>query len=282
MSTLAKIVPIPKGDYSASATYNSLDIVRNSGKTWMCKVDGITGITPASGQYWMLIAQDGGGATALSSLSDVTITSPTNGDILLYNSQTGAWENNAFTPTSSSLSGLTDVSITSAQNNNILLYNAISGKWENGALPVASASNSGCVKVGSGLNINNGTLYKLPSMQSYVHFGAYISGTGSASEGDVVDIHKHSITQTFTGSYEQKQAMRFVSAYVRHHALETDTNVSHIVSVDSVDRIVDSANENVTFTVDISQIIMCSSTGNYTYGNSYDVVLAFHCDGGNV
>ena len=98
MSTLAKVVPIPKGAYSASATYNSLDIVRYDGKSWMCKVDGITNITPSEGTYWMMIVQDGGGATSLSSLSDVTVSSPSNGQILLYNSTSGKWENNVISP----------------------------------------------------------------------------------------------------------------------------------------------------------------------------------------
>ena len=61
MSKLAKIVPKPKGAYSASVTYNSLDIVRNSGKSWICKQDNVTGVTPADGAYWMMIAQDGSG-----------------------------------------------------------------------------------------------------------------------------------------------------------------------------------------------------------------------------
>ena len=57
MATLAKVVPIPKGNYSASATYNSLDIVRYNGKSWMCKQDSVTGITPAESAYWMLVVQ---------------------------------------------------------------------------------------------------------------------------------------------------------------------------------------------------------------------------------
>ena len=136
MSTLAKVVPIPKGNYSASATYNSLDIVRYDGKSWMCKQDSISNITPTEGAYWMMIVQDGGGATSLTSLSDVTVSSPSNGQILLYNSTSGKWENNTFSQ-ASALNDLTDVSITSQANGDLLTYNATSSKWENKTLELA-------------------------------------------------------------------------------------------------------------------------------------------------
>ena len=61
MSRIAKIVPKPKGAYNSSTTYNSLDIVRNSGKSWICKQDNVRNVTPADGDYWMLISQDGSG-----------------------------------------------------------------------------------------------------------------------------------------------------------------------------------------------------------------------------
>lgn len=62
MSRIAKIVPMPKGNYSASATYNSLDIVRNNSRAWICKVDGTHGIEPAeSSPNWMMLAIDGSG-----------------------------------------------------------------------------------------------------------------------------------------------------------------------------------------------------------------------------
>lgn len=60
MSTLAKIVPIPKGAYSATVTYNALDIVKYNGGTYICRVDGTTGTTPVDGNTWMLLSQDSG------------------------------------------------------------------------------------------------------------------------------------------------------------------------------------------------------------------------------
>jgi len=130
MATLAKVVPIPKGAYSASATYNSLDIVRYNGKSWMCKVDGITNIAPSEGTYWMMLAQDGGGATNLTSLSDVTVSSPTNNQILLYNSTSGQWENKTLSQVSS-LNDLSDVTLSGQSNGQALIYDSATGKWKN-------------------------------------------------------------------------------------------------------------------------------------------------------
>ena len=64
MESLGKIILSPKGTYSASATYNYLDIVRYDSKSWICKKYNTTGVTPAEGQYWTVLAEDGSvGAT---------------------------------------------------------------------------------------------------------------------------------------------------------------------------------------------------------------------------
>ena len=100
MSTLAKVVPMPKGTYSSSTTYNSLDIVRYNGKSWMCKVDNTQNVTPSDGATWMLLNQDGAGATSLDQLSDVGLADLANNDTLVYNSTSGKFENSPVpTPT---------------------------------------------------------------------------------------------------------------------------------------------------------------------------------------
>jgi hypothetical protein len=72
------------------------------------------------------------GATALTGLSDVSLSSPTNGQVLTYNSSTSKWI--ASTVTSSggatSLATLSDVTISGTPaNNSILKYDTTSGKW---------------------------------------------------------------------------------------------------------------------------------------------------------
>ena len=72
MASIGRVLLIPKGDYSSSATYNNLDWVRYNGKAWVCKVDGTTNVTPVQGANWQLLAQDGsGGGGGASDWDDI-------------------------------------------------------------------------------------------------------------------------------------------------------------------------------------------------------------------
>lgn len=57
---IGRILLMPKGNYSGTAVYNSLDWVRHNGSAWVCTTDNTTGIAPAAGvPEWQLLAQDG-------------------------------------------------------------------------------------------------------------------------------------------------------------------------------------------------------------------------------
>jgi hypothetical protein len=70
-----------------------------------------------------------GVAKQLNDLTDVTITSLANGQILQYDSVTGQWIN--VDRTDIDLSELGDVSIISPANGQVLVYNSSTAKWEN-------------------------------------------------------------------------------------------------------------------------------------------------------
>ena len=70
-----------------------------------------------------------GVAKQLNDLTDVTITSLANGQILQYDSVTGQWIN--VDRTDINLSELGDVSIISPTNGQVLVYNSSTSKWEN-------------------------------------------------------------------------------------------------------------------------------------------------------
>jgi hypothetical protein len=70
-----------------------------------------------------------GVAKQLNDLTDVTITSLANGQILQYDSVTGQWIN--VDRTDINLSELGDVSIISPTNGQVLVYNSSTAKWEN-------------------------------------------------------------------------------------------------------------------------------------------------------
>ena len=72
------------------------------------------------------------GTTALSGLTtDVTITTPVNGNLLMYDSSSSKWINASSTAGSSTLSGCTGVSVSSPSNDQILVFTTASSlnKW---------------------------------------------------------------------------------------------------------------------------------------------------------
>lgn len=70
--------------------------------------------------------------TALSTLTDVNLSSPTNDQVLKYNGTSGKWENKADAGGASTLNELTDVTVTSPTSGQALKYDG--SKWVNGAI----------------------------------------------------------------------------------------------------------------------------------------------------
>lgn len=56
---LGRVSLVPRGAYDAAATYNRLDIVEYEGSSYLVLADGTTGVTPASGSSYMLVAEKG-------------------------------------------------------------------------------------------------------------------------------------------------------------------------------------------------------------------------------
>ena len=76
-----------------------------------------------------------GGASQLSDLSDVdsTVSSPSDGDILVYRSSGSDWvlETKPAGGSNPAISDITDVTITSVADNEVLAYNTATGEWIN-------------------------------------------------------------------------------------------------------------------------------------------------------
>lgn len=100
--------------------------VRYNGSTW---VD----ITAAGG--------NGGGASDLDDLTDVTITNPSNGQVLLYNGT--AWVNGTAAGGggggATNLDGLSDVSISTPSTNQVIKYNGTN--WVNTGISISDITN---------------------------------------------------------------------------------------------------------------------------------------------
>ena len=106
-----------------------------------------------------------GSATSLGMLDDVDITTPTNGQALVYNATSLKWENETIS-TVTALANLTDVLLTSPANGQTLLYDGTNAKWYNSALKTINGQSllgSGDISVGGGasgkyLPLSGGTL----------------------------------------------------------------------------------------------------------------------------
>lgn len=81
---LGRVTFVNRGAYSASATYNRLDLVTYGGGTW-CALQTVKGVSPVSGAYWMVIAERGDKGETGATGDNITVDSvtPSNKNVTL-------------------------------------------------------------------------------------------------------------------------------------------------------------------------------------------------------
>ena len=79
-------------------------------------------------------------APTLDSLTNVDVPTPTNGQILKYNSSNSTWFASSPSATTTNIADLGDVAISSPTPNEVLIYDATSSQWING--PVSTVANN--------------------------------------------------------------------------------------------------------------------------------------------
>lgn len=89
-----------------------------------------------------------GTGSKLALLGDVNIVSPTNNQVLTYQSSTAMWVNSGVTGGGNTLAGLSDVTLTSLQDDQFLRYNTGTSKWINQFITAADIG-SGTFKAGA-------------------------------------------------------------------------------------------------------------------------------------
>ncbi len=125
-------IQIPGQTFTAWATYY---LSTSSGTATTTRPTSGNVVLPLFVGYedgWMLLRGPGGlvpRSTRLSELLDATITTPTNGQLLKYDTASGTWINGA-----TALTLLSDVVITSVADLQVLSYSAGTGKWINRTL----------------------------------------------------------------------------------------------------------------------------------------------------
>lgn len=82
-------------------------------------------------KYYAEQAGQGAGAYPLSELPDTNISSPTNGQVLAYDSTSEKWVNSDDVEGVTSLDALTDTAISNPAGGQVLMYNATAQKWYN-------------------------------------------------------------------------------------------------------------------------------------------------------
>ena len=122
-------------DYNASETYNTGDYVRRENYLYKCNTDNTTGTWDDTKWDRVKVMDEitqggGGGSSTLAGLNDVSLASPTDGQLLGYNGTSHKWENvNGGGGGSSTFAGLNDVNVQGVQNGDIARYNSTTGKW---------------------------------------------------------------------------------------------------------------------------------------------------------
>lgn len=100
---------------------------------------GGTNVTITEGTDTISIACD---VVDLSDLSDVTVTTPSDGQVLVYDSVTSAFVNDTISATVNNIDDLGDVSISSAADGDILVYDTVTSQWVNDTLASAVVDQS--------------------------------------------------------------------------------------------------------------------------------------------
>ena len=58
-TNLGRVSLVPRGPYDPAEVYSRLDIVGYEGSSYLVLADGVTGVTPAAGEAYMLVAEKG-------------------------------------------------------------------------------------------------------------------------------------------------------------------------------------------------------------------------------
>jgi len=161
-------------------------------------------ITYHNNSKWWAEQSGGGGATSLSSLTDVNLSTLTDGEVLEYDGTTHKWENKGLT-IPDDLNDLTDVSTSSPTNGQGLIYNTTSGKWENQNIPSGGASDLD--------DLTDVTLTTPTNGQVLQYDGSkWINANGGSGATDLDDLTDVTLTSPSNGQVLQYDGSKWVNA----------------------------------------------------------------------
>jgi hypothetical protein len=140
-SSITLTLPVQGAGVIAYLTFSNIDsidhtVTLGSGQFRLSGGVGATSLSIPAGNtrsfyynsatYWELSSNE------LNELGDVTITSPSNGEALVYNSTSGLWENSTVSASVAALDDIGDVNTTGAVATNVLKYDG--ANWVDGSV----------------------------------------------------------------------------------------------------------------------------------------------------
>ena len=277
MSAVAgRILLIPKGEYSSSAVYKSLDWVRYHNAAWVCTTDNTTNVPPSeSTPEWSLLAADSA-MSDLGDLNNVEISSEIDGQYLgcvIDTSQTPpviTWVN-VSAATSYSSTGTAPISGSGVAD-------ALSNYYTKADIELNTVARYGGTKTASELTVspnpllvetNAGKFYR--STQDFVSTADYVQGAGhlfeTGSHIAVIEVsagvYKFDDFGGFAGVDEWHVYNGGIEEIVENSATGSKQVVFHgIQSTDAFIAFADTPDGRV---VDFSNPTFNSTAGTYTF-----------------
>lgn len=136
----------------------------------------------------------GGGGGALADLTDVAITTPSNGQVLQYEALTDTWKNENIAVVAS-FSDLSDVSLSTLHDNDVPVFNSTTQKWENRTGYIPFKDISGTLAAGeTTITLSSGYITTDSVIDIYVDDG---TNTDSGIQPTSKTVATGSITLTF-------------------------------------------------------------------------------------
>jgi hypothetical protein len=185
-----------KGLVPAPAAGDQAKSLRGNG-TWQAEIDTLAGLT------------------------DTTISSPTDGQVLKYDADTGKWLNsNGGGGGAGALADLSDVDLGTLSNGEPLVYDAVNGKWINGGIiPTANGGTGnadGYIRTGLVAGITPGSESTAEGYFNTVT-GARAHAEGYANKATNTNAHAEGYYNTASGAHSHAEGIEnSATAYAAH------------------------------------------------------------------
>ena len=187
MVNAGRILILAKGAWSATTNYMQLDLVSYNSIAYLARQASV-GVNPAQDtqmSYWMPF----GSAAGIATTSTPGLVMPDGTTITVTNT--------GLIKAVLGLNDVSDVTITSPANGQVIKYNSSTQKWENGSLGTAAAKNStNAVTSGSTDLVESGAVYSAIDNVSSVAYKTSDSSESAIDDADYIPFYDSSAGAT--------------------------------------------------------------------------------------